>query len=82
MNHDPASSSAANLPPTRDDSQNTGAEGSHENDTQAASSRTRSQTLSRKKKALMARKLRLVTDLMSSLDMVIFAELCILYYME
>lgn len=44
--------------------------------------RRRSSSKIRRAKAGIARKLDFMTHLMSSLDVAIFAELCILYYME
>lgn len=44
--------------------------------------RRRSSSKIRRAKAGIAKKLEFMTHLMSSLDVVIFAELCILYYME
>lgn len=44
--------------------------------------RRRSSSKIRRAKAGIAKKLDFMTHLMSSLDVVIFAELCILYYME
>lgn len=44
--------------------------------------RRRSSSRVRRAKAGIAKKLDFMTHLMSSLDVVIFAELCVLYYME
>lgn len=44
--------------------------------------RRRSSSRVRRAKAGIAKKLEFMAHLMSSLDVVVFAELCVLYYME
>lgn len=65
---------------------NAGEGSSHLQDTQrprrSRNGRRRSSSKIRRAKAGIAKKLNFMTHLMSSLDVVIFAELCILYYME
>ena len=81
MSHDAGpSSSAANLPPVDHDGRDAG-ESSREGGRQDGA-RQRSESRARKVKAGLAKKLRFMTDLMTSLDMIVFAELCTLYYME
>lgn len=40
------------------------------------------ETVERNRKAGLGKKLQFMTHLMKSLDMVVFAEMCTLYYME
>lgn len=65
---------------------NAGEGPSHQQDPQrtrhARNGRRRSSSKIRRAKAGIAKKLDFMTHLMSSLDVVVFAELCILYYME
>lgn len=70
-------------------SRNNGAGDSASADAEAASSRPgrrsrkrRSSSKIRRAKAGIAKKIEYTTHLMSSLDVVVFAELCVLYYME
>lgn len=79
MNDDPASSSAAaRQPPSEDDR--------HSPDDAAGNGlpqeETPSEAIARKSKAGLAKKLQFMTDLMASLDMLVYAELATLYYME
>jgi hypothetical protein len=83
MNHDPISSSAASQPPNRDaddreSGQNADASGGQERD---ASTQSRSEASTYRKLGL-GKKLQFMTHLMRSLDMIVFAEICTLYYME
>ncbi len=80
MNDDAIPGSAADLPPTQDDVQ--GTETTSQGNGRQGGSRRRSQSRARTAKAALAKKLRFMTDLMNSLDMLVFAELCTLYYME
>ena len=81
MNHDAVPNSpAAGLTPVHDDAQSAG-ESSREGG-RRDSARRRAQSRARKAKAGLARKFLFMTDLMTSLDMIVFAELCTLYYME
>ncbi len=84
MNNDPLPSSAASQPPTQHGAQRTRTSyyepESQIDDGQARNDRAFSRR--RTDKAFAAKKLRFITDLMSSLDTVVFAELCTLYYME
>lgn len=95
MNDDSTAASDTARLPTNDD--NDSDAGSHnEVDPGAASShqgppprrrrsrsgRRRSSSQIRRAKAGIAKKLEFFTHLMSSLDVVVFAELCVLYYME
>lgn len=65
---------------------NAGEGSSHHRDSRrprrSRNGRRRSSSKIRRAKAGIAKKLDFMTHLMSSLDVVIFAELCILYYME
>jgi hypothetical protein len=78
MNNDPTPSSAAGQPSTsatnRDPGRDPG-QGQEEN----GLSSTEASLL---RKAGLAKKLQFMTHLMKSLDMVVFAEMCTLYYME
>lgn len=93
MNDDPpAASDPARLPSTYDDDgegEDNAGEGSslsqdahHHEPRRSRSGRRRSSSKIRSAKAGIAKKLDFMTHLMSSLDVIIFAELCILYYME
>lgn len=94
MNDDPTLSSAANQPPTHPDDSGAGNERdagrTREEDGPAqasSSSSAPSQSVadtaaSLKRKAGLAKKLQFMTHLMRNLDMIVFAEICALYYME
>lgn len=95
MNNDPtAASDTARLPTHDDNDSDTGsqdeadaAEGSSQQSQSQTSRRSRngcrrSSSRVRRAKAGIAKKLEFLTHLMSSLDVVVFAELCVLYYME
>jgi hypothetical protein len=72
--------SSADPPSRQNDATNAGADAQEDDDRAAARSRSHSRT--RKTKAGLAKKLLFMTDLMTNLDMLVFAELCVLYYME
>ena len=81
MNHDAApSSSAAGRRPAHDDAHDAGESSQQGDGRDGAAGRSQSRT--RKDKAGLAKKFQFMTDLMTSLDMIVFAELCTLYYME
>ena len=81
MNNDPTASSAAHEPTNDSDAQDAVDETTQ--DTNRRRSRgTRSSSITRRAKAGFAKKLQFMTHLMISLDMLVFAELCVLYYME
>lgn len=77
MNDDAAPSSAAGQPSTT-------AGGSHGADPSRDDNSPRASAADseRVRKAGLAKKLQFMTHLMKSLDMVVFAEICALYYME
>lgn len=80
MNEDAAPSSAAGHPPTTA-SGNRGADPSRDGDGDGAVGVSAADA-ERMRKAGLAKKLQFMTHLMKSLDMVVFAEICTLYYME
>ena len=83
MNNDPALSSAANQPLTHGNGDDAGHE-SATNQTPADGGTYQppsSSESSLKRKSGLA-KLHIMTHLMRNLDMVVFAEICTLYYME
>lgn len=92
MNDDPTSASSAARLPINDD--NDDARSHDEGEAQGPSrqqsqrrlrsrnERRRSSSRVRRAKAGIAKKLEFMTHLMSSLDVLVFAELCVLYYME
>lgn len=93
MNDDPTPASSAARLPTHDDndsdarSQDEGeAHGPSRQQSQrqrrSRHGRRRSSSRVRRAKAGIAKKLEFMTHLMSSLDVLVFAELCVLYYME
>ncbi|KAK2610928.1 hypothetical protein N8I77_004315 [Diaporthe amygdali] len=93
MNDDPTPASSAARLPTHDDNDsdtNSQDEGdARESSTQQSSrhrrsrnGRRRSSSRVRRAKAGIAKKLEFMTHLMSSLDVLVFAELCVLYYMD
>lgn len=87
MNHDPTPTSPADQDPnpnrpeddTADD--DNGASSRQQNGS-AASTRRRRPKLSKKAKAGLTKKLQFLLHLLMSLDALIYAELCVLYYME
>lgn len=95
MNNDPTAASDTARLPTIDDNDSDAAsqddvdagEGSSRQQAgrqsrRSRSARRRSSSRVRRAKAGIAKKLEFFTHLMSSLDVVVFAELCVLYYME
>jgi len=74
------SSSAASPPLAHDDSHEVG-ESSQEGGRRSGAAR-RAHSRARKAKAGLPKKFQFMTHLMTSLDMIVFAELCALYYME
>lgn len=85
MNNDPTLSPAANQPPTHSNQIGSG----HERDIiqapepgDGASQPPSSSEVVLKRKAGLAKKLQFMTHLMRNLDMLVFAEICTLYYME
>lgn len=95
MNNDPtAASDTARLPTHDDNDSDSGSqdeadagEGSSQQrpgqtSRRSRNGRRRSSSRVRRAKAGIAKKLEFFTHLMSSLDVVVFAELCVLYYME
>lgn len=93
MNDDPTPASSAARLPTLDEN-DSDARSQDDGDTPAPSTqqsqrrrrsrtgRRRSSSRVRRAKAGIAKKLEFMTHLMSSLDVLVFAELCVLYYME
>lgn len=83
MNDDPIPSAAAasGSEPTHNDRPDGTAENAPEG-SRSGGSRKRSRSAARRAKAGLAKKLEFTTHLMTSLDMVVFAELCALYYLE
>lgn len=93
MNDDPTPASSAARLPTHDDN-DSDARSHDEGEAQGPSrqqsqrqrrsrnGRRRSSSRVRRAKAGIAKKLEFMTHLMSSLDVLVFAELCVLYYME
>jgi hypothetical protein len=79
MNNDPTPSTAAGQPSAAARSGSNGAEDANHNEETTGVSAADSERL---RKAGLAKKLQFMTHLMKSLDMVVFAELCTLYYME
>jgi hypothetical protein len=90
MNHDPTPTSPADgLDPNshRREDDDAAVDDDHgvssrQHNGSAASRRRRRSKLSKKAKAGMAKKLVFLLHLLMSLDAVIYAELCVLYYME
>lgn len=95
MNDDPAAASDTARLPRHDDNDSDPAsqdeadagEGSSQQPSgqtprRSRHGRRRSSSRVRRAKAGIAKKLEFFTHLMSSLDVVVFAELCVLYYME
>ena len=74
MNNDATPSTAAGQPSTGNDGADTTREHESSPDSPALVERNR--------KAGQVKKLQFTTHLMKSLDMVVFAEICALYYME
>lgn len=93
MNDDPTPASSAARLPIHDDN-DSDARSQDEGDAQGPSrqqsqrrrrsrhGRRRSSSRVRRAKAGIAKKLEFMTHLMSSLDVLVFAELCVLYYTE
>ncbi|KAG6363346.1 hypothetical protein INS49_008443 [Diaporthe citri] len=93
MNNDPTPASSAARLPTHDDN-DSDARSQDEGDAQGPSrqqsqrrrrsrhGRRRSSSRVRRAKVGIAKKLEFMTHLMSSLDVLVFAELCVLYYMD
>lgn len=89
MNHDPAAAADAARLPIHDDDAFDAGEGSSGRRVDgrrprrsSRPRRRRSSSRMRRAKAGIARKLDFMTNLMSSLDVLVFAELSALYYME
>jgi hypothetical protein len=77
MNNDPTPSSAAGQP-SATTSGSHGTDASRDDESGGISAAD----LERMRKTGLVKKLQFVTHLMKSLDMVVFAEICTLYYME
>ncbi len=84
MNDDSIPSLTGSIPLNRDDGHHDG-ESSRQPDRQdepGEAERLRARTSKATVSQSLAVKLQFMTDLMSKLDMLVFVELCILYYME
>ncbi|ETS86601.1 hypothetical protein PFICI_00429 [Pestalotiopsis fici W106-1] len=96
MNHDPTPTSPADDPDANprpreeediaaaavDDDDDNGAPSQQQNGSAAGTTPRRRPKLSKKEKAGMAKKLAFLIHLLTSLDLLIYAELCVLYYMD
>ncbi|KAK9776958.1 hypothetical protein SCAR479_06359 [Seiridium cardinale] len=89
MNHDPTPTSPADPDPnsnrreddTADDDDN-GASSQQQQNGSAANTRRKRPKLSKRAKAGLSKKLAFLLHLLMNLDAVIYAELCVLYYMD
>lgn len=82
MNDAPALSAAAHQPSDRHDEPGRSSHGRDAAEDAPVREQTRSSSPVRKRRAGQAKKLQFVTELMTSLDMLVYAEMAALYYME